>query len=63
MINAGAIATTSLIPDDDTVSRFNKFLKTHENFACDKLTLEEELYHSESITGNRNCVRQTWYYS
>lgn len=54
MINAGAIATTSLVPGDDAESRFNKILKTYENFACNKLKLDEDVYQSESTTGNRN---------
>lgn len=54
MINAGAIATTGLVDGDDLESRFNKILRTYERFSAHHLEMDEEVYKSESDTGNRN---------
>lgn len=54
MINAGAIATTSLVPGDNAEARFKRILKKYEEFACNTLKLDEDVYISESTTGNRN---------
>jgi glutaminase len=54
MINAGAIATTGLVPGDSPEERFNTILKTYEKFAAHELVLDEAVYRSESETGNRN---------
>jgi glutaminase len=54
MINAGAIATTSMVPGDNAELRFKSILKKYEEFACNSLKLDEDVYRSESSTGNRN---------
>ena len=54
MINAGAIATTGLVPGDNLEMRFTRVLKTYEKFSAHELKLDETVYRSESATGNRN---------
>jgi glutaminase len=54
MINAGAIATTGLVSGDDVDSRFLSILKAYEKFSASELSLDENVYRSESETGNRN---------
>ncbi len=54
-VNAGAIATTSLIHGKDADERFSRIL-TFMKEICDDpgITLNEEIYHSESRTGDIN---------
>jgi glutaminase len=54
MINAGAIATTSLVPADTTVERFERILHTLSAFAGRQLDVDEEVYRSEAASGDRN---------
>jgi glutaminase len=54
MINAGAITSTSLVEGKTTKQKFRRILKTLSNHAGRDLTLDAEVYHSESSTGHRN---------
>lgn len=54
MINAGAIVTTSLVPADDAEQRFARIRDGLSAFAGRSLELDEEVYRSESDTGDRN---------
>ena len=54
MINAGAIATTSLVPAATTVERFERILHTLSAFAGRTLDVDEDVYHSEAASGDRN---------
>jgi glutaminase len=54
MINAGAIATTGLVPGEDLAARFNRIMKAFEKFAAHELKMDEAVHQSESHTGNRN---------
>lgn len=53
MINAGAIATVSMIKDEAT-SRFERILEMFSNCAGRQLELSETIYASEALTGHRN---------
>ncbi len=53
MINAGAIATVSLIKDGET-SRFDRLLNSFSRSAGRDLQLSETIYASEALTGHRN---------
>lgn len=54
-VNAGAIATTSLVKGKDADERFERIL-TFMKLICDDqgIVLNEEIYHSESRTGDIN---------
>jgi len=54
MINAGAIATTSLIEGRTTEVRFKRVLEIFGKYAGRELVLDESVYKSESETGHRN---------
>ncbi|WP_345802513.1 glutaminase A [Microbacterium sp. AZCO] len=54
MVNAGAIATTGMVPGDDVASRTESVLATLSAFAGRRLRVDEDVYHSESSTGDRN---------
>src|SRR4030095_6559421 len=54
MINAGAIATASLIAGRTPPQRLKRTLETMEHFAGRKLALDDAVYRSESETGHRN---------
>ncbi len=54
MINAGAIATSGLVQGDNIETRFNKILSSYNRFAAIDLTMDKDVYQSESDTGNRN---------
>ncbi|WP_328459853.1 glutaminase A [Streptomyces sp. NBC_00448] len=54
MINAGAIATTDLVPADSPEERFARVLEGLSAFAGHRLEVDEEVYRSESATGDRN---------
>lgn len=54
MINAGAIATTSLIEGKSPQSRLRRLLDMFALYAGREVTLDEAVYHSESETGHRN---------
>lgn len=54
MVNAGAIATTALIPGDDVEERTARIVETLSAFAGRSLWIDEDVYRSESDTGDRN---------
>lgn len=54
MINAGAIATTGLVAGKSLAFRLQRILETLGHCAGHLLTLDEEVYRSESATGHRN---------
>ena len=55
MINSGAIATVSLIAGDDGDKTFERILKfTRKITGNPEININEEVYKSEKITGDRN---------
>lgn len=54
LVNAGAIATTSLISGNDEDQKWNKILEFYGKVAGEKLTLIEEVYKSEAATNAGN---------
>ena len=54
LINAGAIATVSLIKAENPAQRWEKILSYHSRFAGEKLQLIDEVYKSEAETNFRN---------
>jgi glutaminase len=54
MVNAGAIATTSLVPGPDIDDRTGQIVKMMSAFAGRSLWIDEDVYASESATGERN---------
>lgn len=54
MINAGAIATTNLVPASSPGQRFARILDVLSGFAGRRLDVDEDVYRSESATGDRN---------
>ena len=54
MINAGAIATTSLIAGKSAHTRLRRLLDMFALYTGRSLTVDEEIYRSESETGHRN---------
>ena len=54
MINAGAIATTSLIQGKSPRTRLRRLLEMFALYAGRNLTLDDAVYRSESETGHRN---------
>jgi glutaminase len=54
MINAGAIASTGMIQGVSRERRFERIREMFENYAGRALTVDEEVYRSESETGHRN---------
>ncbi|MCM3905358.1 MAG: glutaminase A, partial [Pyrinomonadaceae bacterium] len=54
LVNAGAIATTSLILGKDANEKWNKILNFYSRAAGDKLTLVDEVYKSEAATNAGN---------
>ncbi|SEG70210.1 L-glutaminase [Actinacidiphila yanglinensis] len=54
MINAGAIATTNLVPAGSPEERFARVLDGLGAFAGRRLDVDEEVYLSESASGDRN---------
>jgi glutaminase len=53
-VNAGAIATTSLISGRDANEKWNKILNFYSKVAGEKLTLIDEVYKSEAATNTGN---------
>jgi glutaminase len=53
-VNAGAIATTSLISGPDKTTKFNKILDFYSRAAGEKLTVLEDIYKSEAATNQGN---------
>src|SRR5260221_10675120 len=54
MINAGAIATTSLIAGKSAKTRLHRLLDMFALYTGSRATLDEAIYRSESETGHRN---------
>jgi len=54
LVNAGAIATTSLISGKDENEKWNKILAFYSKAAGEKLTLIEDVYKSEAATNAGN---------
>jgi glutaminase len=53
-VNAGAIATTSLISGKDVAEKWNKILDFYSRAAGEKLLLIDEVYKSEAATNTGN---------
>jgi len=64
MINAGAIATTSLVAGESTEGQWRRIEDSMAAFAGRRLAVDESVYRSESATGFRTVVGQlpkkTW---
>ncbi len=54
MVNAGALATTSLVPGGSPEEKFARIAATLSVFAGRRLTLDEEVYESEAANNDRN---------
>ncbi|MEV4688276.1 glutaminase A [Microbacterium sp. LWH3-1.2] len=54
MVNAGAIATSALIPGDRVDDRMTRIVDGLSAFAGRSLWVDEQVYASESATGDRN---------
>jgi len=54
LVNAGAIATTSLISGSDAGEKWNKILAYYSKAAGEKLSLIDEVYRSEAATNQGN---------
>jgi glutaminase len=54
LVNAGAIATTSLITGAGKEDKFNKILNFYNKAAGEKLTVLEDIYKSEAATNQGN---------
>lgn len=54
LVNAGAIATVSLISGADADAKWNKILDFYSRAAGEKLTLIEDVYRSEAATNQGN---------
>ncbi|MGA7396728.1 MAG: glutaminase A, partial [Solirubrobacterales bacterium] len=54
MVNAGAIATTSMIEPIGFDRPIDRILNEYSAFAGRDLEIDESVYESESLTGNRN---------
>jgi glutaminase len=54
LVNAGAIATTSLISGADANAKWNKILGFYSKAAGEKLSLIDEVYQSEAATNQGN---------
>ncbi len=54
MVNAGAIAASALIKGADHAERYARILDIFRKFTGRRLDLDEAVYRSESLTGNRN---------
>ena len=54
MVNSGAISCTGLVCDDATDNAFPVILEFLSDFAGRQLTVNEDVFHSEKSTGDRN---------
>lgn len=54
MINAGAIAATSLVAGDTPEAQRQRIVSSLSTFVGHDLGMDESVYHSESVTGFRN---------
>jgi glutaminase len=53
-VNPGALATTSLVAGKTPEEKWARIIGIHEAFAARKLTVDQEVYKSESDTNERN---------
>jgi glutaminase len=54
LVNPGAIAATSMVPGDDRDEIWNSILSFYSDFAGRELSVNEEVFRSESETNQRN---------
>jgi glutaminase len=54
MVNAGALATTSLVPGASAEEKFERIAEMLSRFAGHRLEVDEEVYRSEVMTNFRN---------
>ncbi|MFZ0249062.1 MAG: glutaminase A [Acidimicrobiales bacterium] len=54
MVNAGALATTSLVPGDTSEEKFARIVAALSAFAGRPLAMDEAVYASEAATNDRN---------
>src|SRR6202020_1771210 len=54
LVNAGAIATTSLVPGTSAEEKFDAIVAGMSRFAGRRLVMDEEVYASEAATNKRN---------
>jgi glutaminase len=54
MVNAGAIAATSLVRGKTYEEKWNAILQTHNDFAARQLVVNEPVYKSEAATNQHN---------
>jgi len=54
LVNAGAIATTSLAPGTTAEEKFESIVAAMSRFAGRRLAVDEDVYQSESATNDRN---------
>ncbi|CAG0906695.1 unnamed protein product [Cyprideis torosa] len=54
LVNAGAIATTSLVKGNSYDEKWNKIITTFSKFAGRDLGVDQEVYESEAATNQRN---------
>jgi glutaminase len=54
MVNAGAIAATSLVPGATAAAKWNAIVDGLSRFAGRRLAMDEEIYESEAATNLRN---------
>ena len=59
MVNAGALATTSLVPGAHPGERFGRIADGLSAFAGRRLQVDEEVYESEAATNFRNRGSRT----
>ena len=54
LVNAGAMATTSLVPGTTAEEKFESIVAGMSRFAARRLVLDEDVYTSEAATNDRN---------
>jgi len=54
LVNAGAIATTSLVPGTTADEKFESIIAAMSRFAGRRLVMDEDVYESEAATNDRN---------
>ncbi len=54
LVNAGAMATTSLVPGTTAEEKFESIVAAMSRFAGRRLVMDDEVYESEAATNDRN---------